>query len=129
MLRFLSFLGVGVIATSVQYLVLIASVQGLHADPVVASTVGFVIAATVNYILNRRYTFGSSKPHLEAAPKFFIVAAVGLWLNGALLAAGMAIVGLHYIAAQVIATGCVLLWNYSINAVWTFATKAHGRPL
>lgn len=100
MLRFLSFLGVGVIATSVQYLILIASVQGLHADPVVASTVGFVIAATVNYILNRRYTFGSSKPHLEAAPKFFVVAA-----------------------------GCVLLWNYSINAVWTFTTKAHGRPL
>lgn len=129
MLRFLSFLGVGAIATSVQYLVLIAGVQGLHADPVVASTVGFVIAATVNYILNRRYTFGSIKPHTETAPKFFMVAAIGLWLNGILLAAGMAIVGLHYIAAQIIATGCVLLWNYTINAVWTFAVKAHGRPL
>lgn len=129
MLRFLSFVSVGVIATFVQYLVLIASVQGLHADAVVASTVGFVVAATVNYILNRRYTFGSAKPHLETAPKFFLVAAVGLWLNGVLLAAGMAIAGLHYIAAQVIATGCVLLWNYTINAVWTFAVKAHGRPL
>lgn len=129
MLRFLSFLGVGAIATFVQYVVLIAGVQGLHADAVVASTVGFVIAATVNYILNRRYTFGSHKPVTETAPKFFVVAVIGLWLNGALLAAGMAIVGLHYIAAQIIATGCVLLWNYTINAVWTFAGKAHGRPL
>lgn len=119
--RFLSFAGIGALATLIQYLILVAGVQLTHAAPVVASTVGFIVAALVNYALNRRYTFGSHKPHAEAVSKFFTVAAIGLALNGILLAAGTQLFGLNYLLAQVLATALVLIWNYSANAAWTFA--------
>jgi putative flippase GtrA len=121
--RFLCFAGIGVVATSIQYLILVAGVHLAHAAPVVASSIGFFIAALVNYALNRRYTFGSRKPHVEAVTKFATVAAIGLALNGMLLAAGTQILGLNYLLAQVLATLAVLIWNYSANASWTFAAR------
>ena len=121
--RFLCFAGIGVVATAIQYLILVAGVQLAHAAPVVASSIGFFIAALMNYALNRRYTFGSRKPHVEAVTKFAAVAALGLALNGMLLAAGTHILGLNYLLAQVLATLAVLIWNYSANAAWTFAAR------
>ena len=121
--RFLCFAGIGVVATAIQYLILVAGVQLAQTAPVVASSIGFLTAALVNYALNRRYTFGSHKPHLEAVTKFATVAAIGLALNGMLLAAGTQILGLNYLLAQVLATLAVLVWNYSANAAWTFAAR------
>ena len=121
--RFLCFAGIGVVATSVQYVILVAGVQLAHAAPVLASTVGFLAAALVNYALNRRYTFRSGKPHVEAVTKFAMVAAIGLALNGMLLGAATQLLGLNYIVAQVLATLVVLIWNYSANAAWTFAAR------
>jgi putative flippase GtrA len=119
--RFLSFAGIGIVATAIQYIVLTAGVHFAGADPVWASTGGFIVSATINYLLNRRYTFHSRKPHIEASAKFFTVALVGLLLNGALLAAGTELIGLHYLLAQILTTGLVLIWNYTANTVWTFA--------
>lgn len=121
--RFLRFAGIGAVATLIQYLILVAGVQLAHAAPVVASTIGFLVAALANYALNRRYTFASRKPHVEAVTKFFTVAAVGLALNGMLLVAGTQLLGLNYLLAQVLATAVVLVWNYSANAAWTFAVR------
>jgi putative flippase GtrA len=112
-----------VVATSIQYLILVAGVQLAHAAPVLASSIGFITAALANYALNRRYTFRSGKPHVEAMTKFATVAAIGLALNGMLLAAGTQLFGLKYLVAQVLATLAVLIWNYSANAVWTFAPR------
>ncbi len=119
--RFLSFAGIGAVATGIQYVVLILGVHVAGIEPVLASTIGFIIAAFANYRLNRRYTFRSNKPHIEAFSKFVAVALVGLLLNGVLLAAGTQLMGLNYLLAQILATALVLVWNYSANAVWTFA--------
>jgi putative flippase GtrA len=121
--RFLCFAGIGAFATAIQYLILVAGVQLAQAAPVVASSIGFGAAALVNYALNRRYTFGSRKPHLEALTKFATVAGLGLALNGVLLAAGTQLLALNYLVAQVMASAAVLLWNYSANAAWTFAQR------
>jgi len=120
--RFMSFATIGVFATAIHYLILVAAVHIANADPLVASSVGFLISATLNYALNRRYTFGSRKPHSEAVTKFFAVATIGLALNGILLSAGLR-AELNYVFAQVLATILVLLWNYFANAVWTFARR------
>lgn len=126
--RFLSFAGIGAVATSIHCLILVAGVQLATLDPVLASTVGFVTAALANYLLNRRYTFHSKKPHPEAITKFFSVALVGLVLNGMLLAAGTELLGLNYLFSQVIASAVVLVWNYFANATWTFAEGRRTIP-
>jgi putative flippase GtrA len=35
--------------------------------------------------------------------------------------------GLHYLPAQLIATGLVLIWTFSCNRIWTFREDATKR--
>lgn len=118
--RFMCFAGVGAIGTLLHFGILVALVQGLGIDAVFASTVGYVVGAFVNYTLNYRYTFASNKGHREAMVKFFSVAAVGMFLNGSFVSFGVEFIGAHYLLAQIVATGLVLLWNYGANRMWTF---------
>jgi len=117
--QFVRFGAVGLIGTACHYTVLISLVQGLHSRPVAASTLGAIVGALVNYILNRRLTFASDRPHREALPRFMAVAIVGFGLNAAIMAL-LIYWSLHYILAQVIATSAVLLLTFGANRWWTF---------
>ena len=125
--QLLSFSVIGGIATGIQYAILIVLVQARIADAVTASSIGFVSSACVNYALNRRYTFRSARPHGDALPRFAAVAGLGLALNAALVWAFHVALGLHYLAAQVLATGGTLAWNFVLNRVWTFPVSAPRR--
>lgn len=118
--HFLLFAALGAVGTVAQYTVLVALVQGAGANPVLASTLGFLTGGVVNYTLARRIAFRSSKPHHEAATKFFLIAGVGLCLNALLMAALAGTLGLPYILAQMLTTGLLLFWHYAGNALWTF---------
>jgi putative flippase GtrA len=118
--HFLLFAALGAVGTVAQYTVLVALVQGAGANPVLASTLGFLAGGEGNYTLARRIAFRSSKPHHEAATKFFLIAGVGLCLNALLMAALAGTLGLPYILAQMLTTGLLLFWHYAGNALWTF---------
>jgi len=118
--RFVRFAGVGVIGTGAHYLVLIALVQLLHTNAVLASNFGALIGALVNYILNYHFTFQSTKRHREALSKFLVVATVALILNGMLMYWLNGRLGLYYLLAQIITTLLVLLWTFFANHLWSF---------
>ncbi len=118
--QFGKFLLVGGFSTALQYLILFALVQAAGVDPVVASSIGYVLSALANYDLNYRLTFRSRVPYLGGMLRFALVHAVGFLLNGSLMAAGTKLFGLHYLVAQVIATVVVLFWNFFANRRWTF---------
>jgi len=118
--QFVSFTAVGAVGTAAHYSALVVLVQFMHVGPVPASGVGFVLGALVNYILNYRLTFRSTKLHRESMPKFFLVAIVGLVLNTAIMALLTEIFRLHYLLSQILATGSVLVWNFTANRYWTF---------
>ncbi|WP_246668941.1 GtrA family protein [Ancylobacter sp. TS-1] len=120
------FAALGALGTLAHYAVLIALVQGGVAGPVAGSTAGFLVGGFVNYQLNRRVVFRSSKPHREAVSKFVVVAGIGLALNALLMALLTGPLGAPYLPAQVVVTGLLVLWHYAGNAVWTFR-EAH-RP-
>jgi putative flippase GtrA len=119
--QFIHFSIVGLISTAVQYVLLWLGVQYLSYPASLASTVGFVLSAMINYALNYRFTFGSAKPHLEAAGKFFAVAGTGLVLNAAQMYSLTEWLHWHYMLSQVATTGVVLLWNFAANKLWTFS--------
>jgi putative flippase GtrA len=119
------FAGVGAIGTAAQYSVLIALVRLARTDAVLASTAGFVVGACVNYTLNYLFTFNSSKRHSEALPKFFTVALLGMGINAAIMASLVHQVGMHYLLAQIVATGLVLVWNFAGSKLWVFREKHH----
>ena len=118
--QFLRFATVGGIATAIHYLILVVLVQAANMNAVWASTIGFIISAVCNYLLNYRFTFRSNVEHRLAVIKFFIVAGVGLILNSLTMLILTEYMGVHYLLAQVLATGIVLLWNFTGNRLWTF---------
>jgi putative flippase GtrA len=115
-----SFLAVGLVATGLQYLILVALVEFLRWPVVTSSSIGFALSALLNYSLNHRYTFRSDAPHHRAFPKFFSVAAAGLALNALLMDMLANKAMIPYLMSQVICTGIVLIWNFTANRVWTF---------
>ena len=117
--RFVRFAAVGGIATAIQYAILILLVRGAGMAPTPASSIGFVLSAGVNYLLNYRFTFQSDRPHGPAAAKFGLLAGMGLLINAAIMRL-MTGAGVHYLIAQVSATAVVLLWNFIGNSFWTF---------
>ncbi len=118
--QFLRYSGAGALGTSVHYAVLIGLVQLAGVGAVAASTAGAIGGAIVNYVLNHRYTFASRKAHRAALPRFAAVSVLGVALNAVVLAAVLALVGPHYLVAQVVATGAVLAVGYLANRTWTF---------
>lgn len=115
------FAGVGAIGTIGHYTTLIVLVQFWSVDPVFASSFGFVVGAVINYILNYHFTFQSNKQHTEALTKFLIVATIGAGINGGIMYFGVDHTRINYLIVQVFATVVVLLWNFVVNKLWTFA--------
>ena len=118
--QFARFVLVGAFATALHYAMLVALVEGLHLAPVVGSSIGFATSALCNYLLNRRFTFRSHRRHGEAAPRFVAVALTGFALNALVVWLAFDVGGLHYLAAQVLATLATLAWNFAAHRHWTF---------
>ena len=118
--QFSKFLLVGGFSTLLQYLILAFLVHTTGTDPVVASSIGYVLSALINYDLNYRLTFRSRVPYVGGMARFALVHAMGFLLNGMIMATGTKVLGLHYLVAQVAATVVVLFWNFFANRRWTF---------
>lgn len=119
-MRFAKFLGVGGVATLMQYGILIAMVELLSASAFVASTIGYLVSGIFNYTLNYYFTFTSSAKHGLAATRFIIVAVIGLALNSSLVFLLTDVISVFYITAQVIATAVVVIWNFIAHKHWTY---------
>jgi putative flippase GtrA len=115
------FVIVGALATGLQYVILIALVNGGGVPAPIASAVGFSSSALANYALNRHFTFASRRAHVSALPRFLIVATSGLVINTGIVWLAATRAGWYYLLAQIIATLAVLLWTYTFNRHWTFA--------
>ena len=93
-----------------------------------ANSLGFMLAASNNYIWNRLWTFPESRrrPIGNQLFQFILINVMGLGINE------LVVLGLHpvfaavlpdppaYIAAKIIAIGIVLFWNYFVNRKWTY---------
>lgn len=116
------FVMVGGAATGLHYAVMFVCATALGIALVWSSVIGFAVGAVINYMLNARLTFRSDVPHRSAVPRFFATAGAGLLLNYVLLTF-LVSNGVHAIPAQLLTTLGVLIWNYCINGLWTFANR------
>jgi putative flippase GtrA len=126
--KFVRFLIVGGIATLIQYITLIWSVERWLWNAVLASSLGYFLSTIANYLLNYYFTFRSDNRHRVAATRFAIVAAAGFALNALLMELLAAKLHLPYLLAQVLATVGTLIWNYWANSKWSFGRRSlqHG---
>jgi putative flippase GtrA len=119
--QFTTFFGVGLVAAFVHFGLLVGLVEIFGVRPVPATLAGYVTATVVSYLLNRRLTYASDRPHAEAAWRFAVVAGIGFLLTWILMALFTHIVGpTYYFPAQIVTTGIVLFWHFLGHKLWTF---------
>jgi putative flippase GtrA len=118
--QFAIFFQVGLLAAFVHYSVMIGLAEVWQIDQVLAALVGYATGGIVSYVLNRRHTYRSDRPHAEATWRFILVSAVGFALTGLFMHLFVKMGGLPYIPSQVITTGIVMFWNFLANRFWTF---------
>ena len=111
---------VGLIGTAVHYTLMAILIRGLSAEVVLASTLGAIAGALVNYVLNYFYTFRSDRHHHEAIVRFWIIASIGWGINAGILAINEYLLGMHVILAQLTATAVVFVITFFMNRRWTF---------
>jgi len=125
-LKFIRYLGIGIIATLVDWAIFYMLIGALGVFYVLALAISYLISTVLSFFLNKRYTFRNTykRIHFQLA-SFVAVAAAGLAINEAIVyvlvyyifgsSASMALM-----AARVIATFVVFIWNFMINKRVTF---------
>lgn len=121
--RFLLYVLVGGMGTLAQYVVFVSMVKLGGMKPTPASAVGAGVGAIVNYVLNCLVVFKGRKNHWQTAPKFAVVAGLALGVNTALMFLLCEKASVHYLVAQVLTSGAVLVVTYVLNSRMTFKRK------
>ena len=116
----LRYASVGGVATAAHYATLALLVEGAAWPAPWAAGAGAALGAQVGFLGNRWFTFGHEGPWLPAWWRFQLTALLGGAVSVAVVAGGT-VLGLHYLAAQVLATLLVLVLTYLVNRRWAFA--------
>jgi putative flippase GtrA len=122
-----SFLGVGVLATALQYAVYGVSLSLLAWPAAACSALGYLAGSVLSYVLNYHVTFGSDSAHATAVPKFYAMVAMAFVLNAGIVAATVDLAGLNAWVGQVLATVVCLVFNYTLSRRWVFAGERESK--
>lgn len=120
--QLIQYAGLGAVGTAGHYLTLVLLAEWSGFDLILATTLGFAVGAVINYLLNYHLLFRSRRRHVVALPRFLLIAALGALINAVVFAAMLA-TGVHYLLAQVIATGAVVIVTFLANRRWTFGDR------
>jgi len=87
----------------------------------VANAIGFTLAATTNYVLNRIWTFESNDPEIAVQyTKFIIVSVIGLGINTLILWILVSRFKMNFYLSKLFAIGVTMIWNFLANYYFTF---------
>jgi len=119
--QFLKFGVVGLLGTVIDFFFTWLCKEKLKWNKFLANSVGFMLAATSNYILNRIWTFESDNPEVGREYfSFFIVSVIGLGLNNLILYLLHEKGKMNFYLAKAFAIALVTLWNFVANYFFTF---------
>ena len=122
LLKFIKFSMVGFSGVFVDFGFTYLCKEIIRIPKYVSNAIGFTIAATTNYFLNRIWTFQSHNPHVAMEfSRFFVIALIGLGINSLILWFLVSKFKLNFYFSKLMATLVVTLWNFLINAYFTFA--------
>lgn len=105
---------VGVIATVIDFGVMIFLTEVFGINPVASATVSFTVSVIFNYLASMRYVFshreGMSRQREFAI--FIVLSVIGLVINDALMWVGTEMTPVDYRIVKVLATAVVMVWNF-----------------
>ncbi len=115
---------VGVIATGIDFALMIALTEWASWDPVLSAGVSFTVSLLFNYAASMRFVF-TRRDDLSRSSElaiFAVLSLVGLAINEALMWLGVNVFSLNYVLVKVFATAVVMLWNFASRKRWLDAS-------
>ncbi len=95
--------------------------EKLKSNKYISNSIGFIFAATSNYILNRNWTFQSNNTQIiKEYSSFLIISMIGLGINNLIIYWLHGKMKLNFYFSKIIATGLVVVWNFLANYYYTF---------
>ena len=123
-LQFIKFCVVGGTGVVVDFGITFLFKEKLKLNKYIANSLGFMAAASTNYLLNRWWTFRSHDPEVaQQYVQFVGISAIGLILNNSIIYLLNDKALLNFYLAKLIAIGVVTLWNFFMNYYFTFTGK------
>lgn len=122
--QFLKFGVVGVVATVIDFGIMIALTEWVGWDPVLSAGISFVVSLIFNYLASMRFVF-IHRDDLSRSREmaiFVVLSLVGLAINEGLMWLGVNALALNYVLVKVAATCVVMLWNFASRKRWLDAS-------
>ena len=120
-LKFLKFGVVGFSGVFVDFGVTYLFKEIIKINKYASNALGFICAATSNYILNRIWTFQSENADVATEyGKFMFVSAIGLGINSLTLYLLTDKLKWNFYLSKIFAIGAATLWNFFANLLFTF---------
>lgn len=114
---------VGVFGATVHFLTLIVMVQRIHLNPILGSSLGFILALIFSFMLNAKYTFQVQPGRTSIRfAKYTVVSVMGFLLNMFIMYVTLHVLGIYYLIGQSIVTAVLPINNFLLNNFWTFRT-------
>lgn len=113
-----------VVATAVDYAVMVVLVELAGVGPVPATAVGAFAGAVTGFIMGRHFTYRvASVPVRAQAWRYALISAASLGLNAVGEYVFFHVVGLQYLVARVVTSIIVNnAWNYPMQRFFVFST-------
>lgn len=121
LMKFLKFGVVGFSGVFVNFGVTWLFKEVFKLNKYLSNILGFVFAATTNYLLNRWWTFQSTNPQVGTEyAKYFIISLVGLGIDTLTVYLLNGKLKWNFYLSKVFAIGAATLWNFFGNLLFTF---------
>lgn len=93
----------------------------LKINKFLSNGIGFILAATSNYFINRIWTFNSQTEDIGIQyAQFMIVSVIGLGINSLILYLLNEKLKWNFYFSKVIAIAITTIWNFFANLLFTF---------
>ncbi len=120
----LKYAAAGVVNTGVGYGVFWIALRGLNLSPETANAIGYVVALSIAFLLNRFFVFTGARISWVSATRFLIGFAVAFALNQLVLLLLVRFYLVQPEIAQLFAMAIYTVSFYAINKYFVFATTA-----
>jgi putative flippase GtrA len=121
-IKFIKFGIVGFSGVFIDFGVTYICKEWLKIQKYIANSIGFVVAASSNYLFNRIWTFKSQNPDVAREyTEFFVISLVGLGFANLIVYLVHGRLKQNFYLAKLFAIGVVTIWNFFANYYITFA--------
>ena len=119
--KFVKFCIVGGSGVFVDFGITYLCKEMLKFNKYLANSLGFIIAASSNYILNRIWTFNSQSSEIfKEYFVFFLFSLIGLGINNGVIYLIHGKGKLNFYFSKLFAIGVVTFWNFFMNYYFNF---------